>query len=466
MASTTTRSPIPAPSSAAASLAVQFGVGTNLLQIGDGASFTGNVDGGGGGNNTLEFISGANSSFSNFSNFQYIDVDSGAAWTNTGSLSNLSGIHVGGTLTNANIIDGFVGLNATLGNSGVLINNVGASIAYGNIAVIGTGSINNAGRITSTNLDALYLGGSSSTLMPMPASSTIKRPARSRAITVASSSPAGRGRSMTARSRARAPGPTSIGIVLDYGGHLTNGGISNSAALISGYQSGAGSGSGGPATITNFGTIRRRALGSSASAYTFLDGGTISVRGTASYIHGNGGAIHNSFGIRITDDAASTPATAAPSRAVSASSSPTASTTPWSTAAPLAQYLRHLRRQHVHFGNSTNLLQIGDGGLFHRYDMVPAAPTRCTRQRAPPSGAAVHVDFQVTIGSTQTWAFNGYQTFNQVDLTVVGTLNNGGDLGIEGGTLTINGSISSLRRPRPRQARRPTPWPAFSRIPA
>ncbi len=111
--------------------AVQFGAGDDLLQVLTGSAFTGSLDGGGGAN-TLEFVSGSGT-LGDFANFGTVLVDNGASWT-------LTGANTTAVLTNA----------STLSNSGTLTNtgsftNSGSFVNTGRL--IETGALTNTGRI-------------------------------------------------------------------------------------------------------------------------------------------------------------------------------------------------------------------------------------------------------------------------------------------------------------------------------
>jgi hypothetical protein len=98
--------------------AVQFGTGDDLLEIGAGASFTGVADGGAG-NDEIEFISGANSTFSNFTGFDTVAIDSGATWTNSATLTDIA-VTDAGSFVNAGTITNSTGNAVTLTGSSYL----------------------------------------------------------------------------------------------------------------------------------------------------------------------------------------------------------------------------------------------------------------------------------------------------------------------------------------------------------
>jgi uncharacterized protein with beta-barrel porin domain len=167
--------------------AVQFGNGTNLLELQPGAAFTGIVAGGTG-TNTLELAAGTVAGTgtlsglgTSFTHFGVVNVDSGAAWTftganniasgvtltNNGTLSNSGTITNGGTfvdagkLANSGTIVGGAALSgaSVLTNSGVITTAAGAGVTVTG----GTALITNMGTIAATGtagVGVLFTGGS------------------------------------------------------------------------------------------------------------------------------------------------------------------------------------------------------------------------------------------------------------------------------------------------------------------
>lgn len=112
----------------AAGKSVQFGNGSDLLELKAGAAFTGGVDGGAG-TNRLEFGGTAAGSITglgtSFTNFGIVSVDAGAHWALTGTNLVAAGVTLtdSGTLTNTGTFTnaGIVNVTGALVNSGTLI---------------------------------------------------------------------------------------------------------------------------------------------------------------------------------------------------------------------------------------------------------------------------------------------------------------------------------------------------------
>ena len=165
----------------ASGTAIQFGNGTNLLEILPGASFVGAVNGGTG-SNTMEFGAGPNAgSFtglgsSNFTGFNTVKVDAGANWNFTGanvvaagvSLTNAGSLTNSGTLTNnGSFVDtglltnsGSIAGNVVLSATSTLVNTGNISVASGAAVTVtnGVASITNKGVIQATGTDGVGVG--------------------------------------------------------------------------------------------------------------------------------------------------------------------------------------------------------------------------------------------------------------------------------------------------------------------
>ncbi len=159
-----------------AGTAVSFGAShTNRLVIYQGASFTGQVDGGNtigaASISTLELASSASAGTlsglgTQFVNFAQITVDTGAQWT-------LSGTQTGfATLTNAGSLGGAASFGIQVGTSATgvtVVNSSGGAITGSTDAIYvvtgsGAGTVSNSGRITggTTGFAAINLSGGGS----------------------------------------------------------------------------------------------------------------------------------------------------------------------------------------------------------------------------------------------------------------------------------------------------------------
>ena len=225
-----------------AGTSVAFGSGNDRLLIGPNGSFTGVADGGGGGN-TLEFVTGTNSTFSNFTNFGTIVIDSGASWSNSGST------------------------NLVIQNSGTL-NNTG-TVTHG-IVVSGSGVLNNSSVIQATYGGAVYVSAGGSVINSGTGSRIIGSTY---------------GVKLHAGGSVNNQGSISGGFfsagVYTNGGTVVNGGSANTSATIYGANKGV-YGKTTLVNVTNFGTINS----GTAAGVGLVAGGNIINSGSASLIKG------------------------------------------------------------------------------------------------------------------------------------------------------------------------------------
>ncbi len=235
--------------------AVQFASGNDLLQISQGASFVGRVDGGAG-SNTVEFVSGTMTN-SNIVNFTIAIVDNPATWNTAGS-------NIFSTVTNAGRISG----GLTLSAAGVIDNRAGATIsATTGQAVSGSATrITNAGTIVATV-------GSAITSNSLLAILTNGDPA---ALIRGAQSGVQLNGAGTVTNAGTLAGGTVVGLSLGLGGSISNTGLiagGTAAVLLTG----------GVTTLVNRGIIRGTGIGVN---FTGSAQGTIDNFGT---ISGGGG---------------------------------------------------------------------------------------------------------------------------------------------------------------------------------
>ncbi len=235
--------------------AVQFASGNDLLQISQGASFVGRVDGGAG-SNTVEFVSGTITS-PNLANFTIAIVDNAATWNTAGS-------NIFSTVTNAGSISG----GLTLSAAGVIDNRAGATIsATTGQAVSGSATrITNAGTIVATV-------GSAITSNSLLAILTNGDPA---ALIRGAQSGVQLSGAGTVTNAGTLAGGTVVGLSLGLGGSISNTGLiagGTAAVLLTG----------GVTTLVNRGVIRGTGIGVN---FTGSAQGTIDNFGT---ISGGGG---------------------------------------------------------------------------------------------------------------------------------------------------------------------------------
>ena len=277
--------------------AIGFGSGNDTLQFQPSGSvfIQGAVDGGGG-TNTLEFLSGATTgtltgSNASFNHFTQGTVDAGASWVLAGSNTFGAGVSllVGGAVTDTGTLSNAGTLNGEVTLSGALFTNQAGGLvqnAYINgVSVASANSVANAGTISATSGYAIYFQGNGN----------VSNAASGLIIGLTGIRLAGSNASVVnfGSIDATQAFPHSYAVYLRDGGTVTNGQSGATSAAITGYYGIGIRGAAG--TVINVGTVA--VTGTPAAAVHLANGGVVTNGSgtlTTALLQGAAGGVHAS----------------------------------------------------------------------------------------------------------------------------------------------------------------------------